>query len=141
MRRPAKPAATIQRARKLRREMSAAEVKLWCELRLRPGNLKFRHQHPAGPYSLDFYCAAARLVIEVDGEVHGRGDQPIRDLARDAFLARYGLETLRIPAAELNRNMDGVIAWIIATASARTPLHHRPKRAGGPPPQAKLGED
>jgi len=55
MRRPAKPAKTIRRARRLRREMSPAEVKLWCELRLRPGGLKYRHQHPAGPYSLDFY--------------------------------------------------------------------------------------
>ncbi len=141
MLRPRKLAPTVQRARKLRRQMSAAEVKLWCELRLRPGGFKFRHQHPAEAFSLDFYCAAARLVIEVDGEAHDRGDQPAFDQARDAFLARYGLETMRIPARELYRNMEGVIAGIVAAATARAPLHHRPKRAGGPPPQAEPGED
>lgn len=141
MRRPRKPTETIKRARKLRREMSPAEVKLWCELRLRPGGLKFRHQHPAEQFSLDFYCAAARLVIEVDGAFHDRGEQPVQDEARDAFLTRYGLATLRIPAAALYRDMDAVIRHIVAMATDRIPLHHRPKRAGGPPPQAEPWED
>ena len=141
MRRPTKPGKTVRRARALRRRMSPAEVKLWCELRMRPDGLKFRHQHPAENFSLDFYCAAARLVVEVDGEVHNRGNQPAFDTARDAFLARYGLETLRIPAAWLYQDMDAVIRHIVATARGRMPLHHRPERAGGPPPQAELGED
>ena len=140
MRRPTKPAATVQRARKLRREMSPAEVKLWCELRLRPDHLKFRRQHPAGPYSLDFYCAAARLAIEVDGEVHNRGDQPARDAARDAFMAANGVQTLRIPAGWLYADMDAVIRHVVATARERLPLHP-PAAPGGPPPQAQLGED
>ena len=140
MRRATKPAATVRRARRLRRAMGPAEVKLWCELRLRPDGLKFRHQHPAEDFSLDFYCAAARLVIEVDGEAHNRGDQPAFDAARDAFLARYGLETLRIPASWLYADMDAVIRHIVATARARMPLHHR-AAPGGPPPQAELGED
>ena len=141
MRPPAKPAKTVRRARRLRREMSPAEVKLWCELRLRPDGLKFRHQHPAGPYVLDFYCAAARLAIEVDGEAHNRGYQPGRDVERDAFMARHGVETLRIPAVELYRDMDAVIRGVVADASARLPLHHRPEEADGPPPQAELRED
>jgi very-short-patch-repair endonuclease len=121
--------------------MSPAEVKLWCELRQRPGGLKFRHQHPAEAFSLDFYCAAARLVIEVDGEAHNRGDQPAFDETRDAFLARFGLQTLHIPAAWLYADMDAVIQLTVDTARRRLPLHHRPERAGGPPPQAEPGED
>ncbi len=131
-----KPVATIRRARTLRKNMSPAEVKLWCELRQRPGGLKFRKQHPAGPFSLDFYCAAARLAVEVDGLMHDRGDQPARDEARDAFLAHHGVATLRVPARELYVDMDGVVAGIVTAALARIPLHHRPEGAGGPPPQA-----
>ena len=67
------PRRTVIRARQLRRQMSLPEIALWYQLRQRPGGFKFRHQHPAGPYSLDFYCDAALLCIEVDGEAHERG--------------------------------------------------------------------
>ena len=130
MRPPSKPAVTVRRARRLRREMSPAAVKLWCELRLRPGGLKFRREHPADWASIDFYCAAAKLAIEVDGAFHDRGDQPRSDGERDTYLDRYGILTLRIPAREIYRDMDAVIAWIVATARPRLPLH-----------QAKLEED
>jgi very-short-patch-repair endonuclease len=62
--------------------MTVPEVRLWQWLRTRPRGFKFRHQHPAGPYVLDFYCAAVKLVVEVDGEAHSRGDRPERDFAR-----------------------------------------------------------
>jgi very-short-patch-repair endonuclease len=65
--------ATVIHARELRRGMTAPELKLWRELRLRPDGLKFRRQHPVGPYVLDFYCPAARVAIEVDGAVHSMG--------------------------------------------------------------------
>ena len=57
------PRDTVKRARKLRSEMSLPETILWRELRKRPGGHKFRRQHPAGKFVLDFYCAAARLNI------------------------------------------------------------------------------
>ena len=60
---------TVKRARRLRRDMSVPEVMLWVRLRLRPGGYKFRRQHPAGPYILDFFCNDARMAIEVDGVV------------------------------------------------------------------------
>ncbi|HVF93278.1 MAG TPA: endonuclease domain-containing protein [Sphingomonas sp.] len=135
-----KPGKTVRRARRLRRELLPPEIALWSALRTRPGDLKFRRQHPAGRYSLDFYCAAARLAIEVDGEVHGRGDHPERDAARDGLLLAHGVETLRIPAVEVLCDLDGVIRGIVAAALARLPLHH-PAAPGGPPPQAELGED
>ena len=61
-----RPAAT-RSARKLRRKMTLPEVILWHWLRQRPQGLKFRRQHPTGPYVLDFFCSDARLAIEVDG--------------------------------------------------------------------------
>nr|WP_324255282.1 DUF559 domain-containing protein [Sphingomonas sp. PL-96] len=64
--------ATQKLARKFRREMSLPEVLLWRELRARPAGLRFRRQHPAGPYVLDFFCSAQRLAVEVDGDAHGR---------------------------------------------------------------------
>lgn len=138
---PKKSGDTVRRARRLRREMSPAEVKLWCELRRRPGGLKFRRQHPADRFAFDFYCAAARLAIEVDGAFHDRGDRPERDAARDARVAGFGIETLRIPAASLYRDMQSVIDGIVAAAMARLPLHHPRLRGDGPPPQDELGED
>ncbi len=79
-------------------------------------DLRFRRQHPIGPYVLDFYCARARLAIEVDGESHGFGDRPERDERRDVWLADQGVRTLRIPAIEVRDNLDGVITMIVAAS-------------------------
>jgi len=78
--------------------MSLPEVLLWQLLRKAPDGLKFRREHPTGEYSLDFYCADARLAIEVDGEAHSFGQRPRRDDRRDAWLAAAGIMTLRVPA-------------------------------------------
>ena len=129
---------TVAKARKLRRRLSLPEALLWRVLKTRPDGIKFRRQHPTGIYVLDFYCSDARLAIEVDGEAHSRGDRPRRDAARDAWFARAGIVTLRIPAMDVLRDLNDVVAGIIAAAKARLPLHHP---AGGPPPRAELGED
>jgi very-short-patch-repair endonuclease len=102
---------SYRRAKRLRREMSLPEVLLWQQLRGRAGD-KWRKQHPAGPYVLDFYCDAARLCVEVDGEAHPREDAPARDARRDAWLASQGVATLRIAAAEVLNNLEGVLQWI-----------------------------
>ena len=107
------PKSTIQRARGLRREMSLPERLLWRELRKRPNDLKFRKQHPAGPYSADFFCHQARLVVEIDGEAHERGDRSERDSRRDSWFAERHFRTLRIPASEVLNNLDGVVRWIV----------------------------
>jgi very-short-patch-repair endonuclease len=129
-----------QNARKLRRKMTLPEIILWHCLRQRPDGLKFRRQHPTGPYVLDFFCSDARLAIEVDGEAHSRGDQPLRDSSRDAWLHSAGIETLRIPAVELLNDADAVLRWVVTEAKARLPLHH-PAAPAGPPPRDELGED
>ena len=137
-----KPAKTVKRARVLRRDMSLPEVILWQELRKRPDGLRFRRQHPAGPFVLDFYCAEGRLCIEIDGEAHNRGDQPAFDVRRDAVLADHGIATLRIAARDVLANLDSAIIHIVATAHEHKhlPLHHS-ALPSGPPPQATLGEE
>lgn len=107
------------RARNLRQDMSAPEITLWQILRHRPGGLKFRRQHPAGPYVADFYCHEARLVIEVDSESHGYGDRSKRDASRDAWFAARGLTTLRIAATDIQHNIEGVTRHILITAASR----------------------
>ena len=125
---------TTTKARDLRRQMTLPEVLLWQELRKRPNGLKFRRQHPTGPYVLDFFCSDARLAIEVDGEVHSRGDQPARDAERDTWLLAAGIETLRIPAAAVLDDLDAVVNWLVAEATGRLPLH-QPAAPAGPPPR------
>jgi very-short-patch-repair endonuclease len=137
---PRPSTGTVTQSRRLRRRMSLPEILLWRELRTRPAALKFRRQHPTGPYTLDFFCSDARLAIEVDGEAHGRGDRPQRDATRDAWLARAGVKTMRIPAIEVLHDLDAVLRGIITEATARLPLHH-PAAPAGPPPRAKLGEE
>ncbi|HEX8063578.1 MAG TPA: endonuclease domain-containing protein [Allosphingosinicella sp.] len=100
------------RARQLRREPTPPEYRLWQALRLRPGGLKFRRQHPFDRCTADFYCAAARLVVELDGDSHGMGDNPDRDLRRDAWLRAQGLEVLRFDARDVMTDVEAVVRAI-----------------------------
>jgi very-short-patch-repair endonuclease len=103
----------VRRARALRRSMTLPEVLLWRLLRTRPDGLKFRRQHPAGPYVLDFYCESAKLAVEVDGAVHGMGDLPKRDAERDQWLAKAGIQTYRIPARDVLDDEEAVLTAIV----------------------------
>ncbi len=134
------PRDTLKRARKLRSEMSLPERMLWRVLRERPGGFKFRRQHPAGIYILDFYCPAVRLAIEVDGRAH--------DAARSDFLKSQHVATLRVPATVIMTSLESAMARIVDVCKERAmkikerqgkspvPLHHP---ADGPPPRS--GED
>ena len=110
--------------------MTLPEVILWQHLRRRSDGLKFRRQHPAGPYVLDFYCEEARLFIEVDGASHDFGDAPVNDVYRNSWLAEAGIRTLRIPATEVLENLEGALHLVVQECRAK-PLH-RP--SDGPPP-------
>ncbi len=115
------PPATVDFARQLRRRMSLPEVTLWRELRLRPGGLKFRRQHPVGPYVEDFFCMCAKLVVEVDGDGHGIGDRPEQDERRDAFLTARGLRVVRVAARDVLGNCSAVVDHILAEAAPAAP--------------------
>ena len=115
------PIKAVRRARELRKEMSLPEVLLWVQLQRHPGGHKFRKQVPQHPYTLDFACLKARLCIEVDGEAHNRGDQPKRDEIRDRVMAERGFRTLRLPAYEVLKNMEGCMMAIVAACDAENP--------------------
>jgi very-short-patch-repair endonuclease len=124
------PKPTQRRAARLRREMTLPEVMLWRELRQRPAGLKFRRQHPAGRYVLDFFCAPAALAVEIDGFVHGCGDRPERDEARDEWLGKQGVRVLRILATDVLKDVGGVVHRIVVSACGQ----HPSTACGGPPP-------
>ena len=111
------PEETKRRARELRGRMSLPERLLWGQLRRKQIGLRFRKQHPAGPYVLDFYCHEAKLCIEVDGQTHDF--TAVQDEQRDRWLASEGVRTVRIPARDVLENLEGVIQYIVA--EARTP--------------------
>jgi very-short-patch-repair endonuclease len=132
------PPRTIAVARQLRRNLSAPEAMLWSRVRARaPGRPSFRRQHPIGPYVLDFYCAKARLAVEIDGISHDVADRPQRDQRRDVWLEAQGVIVMRIAAVEAMAALDDVADGIVRTAlamiedRASRPLHHA---ARGPPP-------
>ena len=99
--------------------MTPPEIALWLALRANEEGLRFRKQHAAGPYVLDFYCAPARLAIEVDGEAHNRGDRPERDATRDAWLAAQDIRVIHYPAREMLANLDDVVRQITSVALQR----------------------
>ena len=78
----------------------------------------FRRQHPIGPYVLDFYCAKARLAIEIDSASHDMGDRPQRDIRRNAWLKKHGVTVVHIVANDLTREIDEVADAIVRMATA-----------------------
>ncbi|NGO52555.1 endonuclease domain-containing protein [Allomesorhizobium camelthorni] len=107
--------AAISRARKLRRNMTDGERKLWSELKefRRLYGLHARKQTPIGPYVVDFVIHSKALVIEVDGEHHFLPDRMVRDTRRDAWLATKGYSVLRFTTGDLSDSFDGCIEEIL----------------------------
>ena len=126
------PDLTIERARALRRSMTLPEVVLWQAVRRGNLGVRFRRQHPLGPWILDFYCHARRLAVEIDGASHDDPDRIARDRRRAIWLEKRGISTLRIPARSVLGNLDGVLEGLKARLG-EGPLH---RRSGGPPPPA-----
>lgn len=102
---------TVAQAKAMRAKMSLPEVMLWQRLRAAP--VKFRRQHPVGPYVVDFYCPSRKLMIEIDGLAHDMGDRPARDLARTADLEGRGFRVLRIAASDVIADCDSVADGLI----------------------------
>ena len=101
---------TFRRAKSLRRKLTPAEDFLWQALRNRRiANFKFRRQHPIGPFIADFFCHAADLVIEVDGDVHDVPEVKEYDAEREAYLKNLGLTLLRFRNEEVLVNLGYVL--------------------------------
>ena len=109
-----------ERARHMRRALTPPEAQLWAQLKGRKiEGLKFRRQHPVGPYILDFYCAELVLAVEVDGMIHGEADQVRHDVRRTAWLATKGVAVLRIASCDLRDDVEGVLNAIRNAALKR----------------------
>ena len=100
----------VPRARAHRKAPTQSEARLWSRLRRKALGPRFRREHPAGPFILDFYCASAGLVVEVDGTAHDAD----RDLMRDEALVSMGLRILRVKAWLVERDIEAVLGVIRA---------------------------
>ncbi len=108
-------------ARSFRRNMTLAEWLLWEQIR--DGKLcraKFRRQHVIAGYIVDFYCHAARLVVEVDGEIHARQAQD--DAVREAAISAYGVRIIRFSNDAVIGDMTGVLRTIASALTTHPPL-------------------
>lgn len=117
-----------ERARRLRRNETDVERRLWH--RLRNGQIhdaQFRRQHPAGRYVLDFYCPALALAVELDGGQHAQAGT--RDRDRDEWLKQQGVTVLRFWNSDVVENLNGVLEVIAAKIGeiSSAPVRSRPR--------------
>ena len=103
--------ALVANARDLRRNMTKEERHLWYDF-LREYPVKFLRQKILGKFIVDFYCADAKLVVELDGSQHYEQGGLQHDAERTAYLEQYGIRVLRIPNNEVMRNFVGVCEYI-----------------------------
>lgn len=105
---------TLQRAKKLRRDMSDEERILWTLLRDRRfAAFKFRRQVPLGDFVADFVCYERKLVIELDGSQHAEPEQAAFDAKRTLALEAAGFRVLRIWTSDLFKEREGVFETIL----------------------------
>lgn len=98
----------FERAKKLRKQQTAAEEVLWMYLKQKPLYFKFRRQHPFGIYILDFYCHRLKLGIEVDGSVHEDDAVKQHDQQREQTLTLLGIQILRFTNNQIMTNLPEV---------------------------------
>src|SRR5262245_52957211 len=123
-------------ARRLRKNMTPQEVKLWVHLRSwRKRGYHFRRQSPREGFIVDFVCMKHELVIELDGGQHNYDDHAARDAVRDNRLANKGFRVLRFWNSDIDRNLNGVLETIDSTLKQDGP--HPAGFAGHPPPSGE----
>ena len=115
----------LENARRLRRDMTPHERKLWY-LFLRKYPVKIYKQRIIGRFVVDFYCASAKLVIEADGSQHYDPQGMTYDAERSEFLSALGLEVLRFSNRDIDKDFDGVCERIDIVIQSRLqdPLSH-----------------
>ena len=101
----------VDNARTLRREMTKEERHLWYDY-LRHHPAKFRRQAVMGKHIADFYCARAKLVIELDGSQHYEPQNQYADRVRTEYLEKFGVMVLRFANNDISQNFRGVCEYI-----------------------------
>jgi very-short-patch-repair endonuclease len=117
-------------ARELRTRQTRAEAILWAALRSRSlSDLKFRRQHPIGPFVVDFCCPDRQLIVEVDGGIHDtQGDH---DAEREELLVAAGYHVVRFRNEAIVNDLPSVLNSIRTLAEQRTPLPPADRRRTG----------
>ena len=106
----------VPTARMLRKNMTKEEKHLWYDF-LQSYPVRFSRQKVLGKYIADFYCASAKLVVELDGSGHYTEQGKTHDAERTAFLEEYDLKVLRFPNADIHSNFRGVCEMIDRTVT------------------------
>ena len=101
----------VSNAKNLRKNMTKEDRHLWYDF-LRVYPIKFLRQKILGKYIVDFYCAEAKLIVELDGSQHYEDQGMEYDTERTAYLEQYGVRVLRIHNNEVNQNFTGVCEYI-----------------------------
>jgi very-short-patch-repair endonuclease len=99
----------LQRSRDMRHPLTPAEQKVWERVRNRQLGFKIRRQHPIDRFIADFYCAKAKLCIEIDGDTHAEPDQAEYDAARTAWLEARGYHVVRFHNDDVRHNLSAVL--------------------------------
>jgi very-short-patch-repair endonuclease len=114
--------ALVPRARALRARLTPSEARLWRALRGRRFvGANFRRQHPFDQFVLDFYCARARLGLEIDGGHHFSVENKQGDAERSGHLAEDNIEILRFTNSEVMSELEAVLSRIQTALEARSP--------------------
>jgi very-short-patch-repair endonuclease len=126
----------VAQSRRLRRDMTEPERRLWWHLRrVRFGTSHFRRQAPIGPYFADFACHQKRLAIEIDGETHASPSASVRDESRSKYFRSHGYRVLRFWNNEVINDIESVVT-VIHQAIAEQVLENPPPLT---PPHASRG--
>lgn len=105
---------TLSKRRILRHDSTPQEIILWSRLRNSQTGFRFRRQHSAGNYILDFYCAEKRIAVEIDGSQHFENETVEYDHKRTQFLESFGIRVLRFTNVDVNVNIEGVLMMIVS---------------------------
>jgi very-short-patch-repair endonuclease len=111
--------AILQASRDLRHPLTPSEAKVWQAVRKRQLGFKIRRQQPIGRFILDFYCAEARLAIEIDGDSHTEPDQAAYDAARTEWLQERGYEVIRFEVHQVDQGPQSVVEVIQRACEVR----------------------
>ena len=127
-------------AKRLRRQLTSAETILWSHLRRDMFlGLRFRRQHPIGPYIADFACTAAQLVVEIDGGTHSTPAEQNHDRRRDAYLRMHGWRIIRVTNTDVYKKLDSVMDYIAVNVEKvrKVPPPSRRMRGSQTPPSVR----
>jgi len=116
--------AILRLARDHRHPLTPAEARVWAKVRNRGLGFKIRRQHPVWRFIADFYCAEAKLVIEIDGDSHTEPEQAAYDAARTEWLETREYKVIRFTNDDVYKHLDDVLKEICIVCEERISQHN-----------------